>query len=1091
MRSFLKRVSTALVFAVAAGSFPFTAMAGTGSSFETLRFDFGSKGTASGYIGVKAEDKYSEEKGYGFTNTDAVENVSASGKGALSDAVRFISNVPGHVFNVDLPKGVYKMTVTTGDVKSAVVTAEGYPQMYFLTGNNAVESFSIPVTDGQLNIYTSFGVGDNYSFSTLEIDQVSTGTKTKPTIWIYGDSTVCNYYNVSDEHAHGWGQYLYKYIDTKTYDVRNMAISGMDAVSLAEHVSFEVSENYGKSGDILVLSIGINDYRRDTISASQYKSAMTDLVKRAKAKNMKVYLVKQQGMLNDFKKYPEQTKQWYSDEIDAVAKAENVSTLDLYSLWTDFCLQKTYKVVPDYYQTSEDGKKNEIHLNKKGADVLSGMMAGLLFPESRPGETNTPTVTPTVTDVPGTVIYKTEASGEPVTNPHKGYVMNVQKPYQFDSDYSAGTGIGGSKNNKAWDVVTLISGVYYWNDLNPEEDKYNWSEIDAMLDACEKHGMTYGLRVVPYTTASGNDENYGAAYNFVPQWVFDKGATMDDATYKSGTHAGNHIYIPTWSNQVYIDAHKKFIKALAEKYDGDPRLEYVEIRAFGNFGEWHTSQFTGNDMPSVEQQKDMIGFYKSVFKKTTLCAMSDVRGEVYDHAISLGIAKRNNGLVMGKNEEYDLVPAYEAGLETMGDYHNRYTYMRDIDEDNPSNYQKWTPERFRHVIETAHLSVFSLDNDSTYGYDIYREQKSLIDEYVNRLGYNYTVTSAKRSGNKLTVKIKNTGLASSFFNIDLCAEITDAKGNKLASFGNSVKIKKASFKDGTEKTFEFVYNGTLKDGDVICLAMYDCDNPLVKGKDPTVRFDNNNILQNNRLKLEVKEVVEAKNTAAPTQTASVTPLPDLTSAPEEKAVPAEPTIPPMTEPSVTAAPVISQPAKVLEVDGNKVKVSGDSAEVVEVAERDVVAIPSEVSEDGKNYKVTSISDKAFAGNLKITKIHIGDNITKIGDKAFLNCKNLKTVTGGKSVEVIGKAAFKNCSSLKSVTIGPKVRSIGKDAFRGCKNLKKVTVKSKFLKKKKVGTNAFRDIAKRAVFKLPKSRYKVYKPVFRKVSKGTKISFKKI
>jgi hypothetical protein len=34
--------------------------------------------------------------------------------------------------------------------------------------------------------------------------------------------------------------------------------------------------------------------------------------------------------------------------------------------------------------------------------------------------------------------------------------------------------------------------------------------------------------------------------------------------------------------------------------------------------------------------------------------------------------------------------------------------------------------------------------------------------------------------------------------------------------------------------------------------MYDSDNPLVKGKDPTIRFDNKNTLSTNRLQLVIE-----------------------------------------------------------------------------------------------------------------------------------------------------------------------------------------------------------------------------------------------
>ncbi len=835
------------------------------------KFDFGNAGTEAGYTGVTSKDVYSKSRGYGFANEKTGTDVVLSGtSGVLKDACSF-DNDTDHRFYVDLPNGMYKITVTTGDDVGSTITANGYPQLFFLKGKNATDSFTLPITDGQLAIYPTNGNPGTHSLCSLEIEQLCSVEEAKPTIWIYGDSTVCNYYNVPDTNAYGWGQFLGDYIDTNQYYVRNMAIDGMSATVLDSHASFKTAETFGKKGDILILSIGINDFRDKEISAKNYSDAMLDMVKRGKAKGMTIYLVKQQGYRDDFKEYPELSKQWYSDEIDAIAKSESVKVIDLFSLWSMFCLQKTDKIVRNYYSIDKNGDISEVHPNKSGAKAIAEIMANQLFPDPNNNSGNSGTGTggtgsgtgtggsgssgsgsgtggyeddpPVTFDANLTVNYQAEVAGVPVTNPHKGFVMNVEKPYQFESDYPKGIG-----NNPAWDVVSICSATYFWKDLNPQEDVYNWDEIDSMLEACAAHGKTLGIRVVPYHTGSGNDANYGEAYNFVPQWVYDKGATMDDATYKY-KNTSAHIHIPTWSNSVYIEAHKKFVAALAERYDGDPRLEYVEIRAFGNFGEWHTSQFNGNPMPSEEQQMDMIGYYKSVFKNTTVCAMSDVRGEVYDYAISIGVAKRNNGLIMGKNEEYDLVPAYEANLMTMGDNHNLYKTMKEMDPNNPEKYIPWTVERFRHVVDTAHLSIYSLDLDSTFGVDIYNEQKPLIDEYVNRLGYNFTVTSAARYDNKLVVRVKNTGLAPCFFDINLCAEVTDAEGNKLSDLGEPVLIPNGSFHDGVTKTFIFEKEGDLPSDAQICLSMYEANNPSTVGKNPTVRFDNKNLLPNNKLLL--------------------------------------------------------------------------------------------------------------------------------------------------------------------------------------------------------------------------------------------------
>ena len=154
------------------------------------------------------------------------------------------------------------------------------------------------------------------------------------------------------------------------------------------------------------------------------------------------------------------------------------------------------------------------------------------------------------------------------------------------------------------------------------------------------------------------------------------------------------------------------------------------------------------------------------------------------------------------------------------------------------------------------MSIFALDQDSHCSYEFYQEQKDVIDEMCNRIGYNFIVTSADRYVNKLVLRIRNTGLAPAFFNIDLCAEITDANGNKISAFGEPVRIESGSFRDGEEKSFLFEYDGSLPANANICLVMYDSDNPLAAGKNPTVRFDNKNTLHTNRLMLIERKPVE-------------------------------------------------------------------------------------------------------------------------------------------------------------------------------------------------------------------------------------------
>ena len=101
-------------------------------------------------------------------------------------------------------------------------------------------------------------------------------------------------------------------------------------------------------------------------------------------------------------------------------------------------------------------------------------------------------------------------------------------------------------------------------------------------------------------------------------------------------------------------------------------------------------------------------------------------------------------------------------------------------------------------------------------------------------------------------------------------------------------------------------------------------------------------------------------------------------------------------------------------------------------------------------------------------------VTAIGNKAFYGCKALKRVSTGSNVLSIGSKAFSGCKALKKVTILKKTKKIGASAFAKCSNLRTITIKTTSLTRKSIGKKAFHGIAKKAKFKLPSSKKRLYK-----------------
>ncbi len=79
-----------------------------------------------------------------------------------------------------------------------------------------------------------------------------------------------------------------------------------------------------------------------------------------------------------------------------------------------------------------------------------------------------------------------------------------------------------------------------------------------------------------------------------------------------------------------------------------------------------------------------------------------------------------------------------------------------------------------------------------------------------------------------------------------------------------------------------------------------------------------------------------------------------------------------------------------------------------------LVIPSTVSNNGKNYSVTSIGMNAFYKCKELKSLDIPNSVTSIGDSAFYRCEGLTFVKIPKSVNSIGNSAFSYCDKFTKI-----------------------------------------------------------------------------
>lgn len=113
-----------------------------------------------------------------------------------------------------------------------------------------------------------------------------------------------------------------------------------------------------------------------------------------------------------------------------------------------------------------------------------------------------------------------------------------------------------------------------------------------------------------------------------------------------------------------------------------------------------------------------------------------------------------------------------------------------------------------------------------------------------------------------------------------------------------------------------------------------------------------------------------------------------------------------------------------------------------------LSVPSTVKINGKTYKVTKISDKAFNGS-KATSISIGSNVTTVYAKTFYGARRAKTITLGSGVKKIYAKAFSSDKKLTKLVVKTK-NLTKKSSVKGA--LKSSAVKTVQVKVGSAGTN---------------------------------------
>ncbi len=155
---------------------------------------------------------------------------------------------------------------------------------------------------------------------------------------------------------------------------------------------------------------------------------------------------------------------------------------------------------------------------------------------------------------------------------------------------------------------TLVYANLRWADFEPEPGVYDFDAFEEAnhFDNWRAEGKRLILRFV--MDLPGEKKHMD-----IPQWLYDL-TGGDGKTYKVSYGRG---YCPNYANAELIAAHARAIRALGERYDGDPFLAFVELGSLGHWGEWHVHEKAGT-MPDEAVRDQYAQAYLDSFHHAKL-----------------------------------------------------------------------------------------------------------------------------------------------------------------------------------------------------------------------------------------------------------------------------------------------------------------------------------------------------------------------------------------------------------------------------------------------------------------------------------------
>lgn len=363
-------------------------------------------------------------------------------------------------------------------------------------------------------------------------------------------------------------------------------------------------------------------------------------------------------------------------------------------------------------------------------------------------------------------------------NPHKGwffhYVDNGFGRPEYRDKHPAGDYLAD------FPAMNHLYLRFDWCDVEPERGVYDFSKLDAVMDEWGPRGFTFAMGMccfealpsIPFAT---------------PRYVFEDGARA------CKTPAFG--YQPDYGDPIFLERLERCLEALGRRYNGDKRIELVDVRTVGTWGEGHTV-FGDGVIPPLSVIKKHCGLHAKYFPDTYLAVNDDhivgrmARGadevnDILDYFRARGFGLQDDSALVGGYAQgcgYDTLRAPWA-FELLG---GRAPNVIECDHyDSVLHDPISLPRGGLSLIEALRSARATFAGFHAYPREWLANERHVAEYAGNRLGYwlflpFVTVPPLQNTAwNSVTLHMENRGFAPCLRDYTVTARLRGVNGQKI------------------------------------------------------------------------------------------------------------------------------------------------------------------------------------------------------------------------------------------------------------------------------------------------------------------------